>query len=87
MKEILFNEIMKKFGYSIVERVRISHGDFRWDEYYTTYEYHIIQTKLFRSEEERDKSRTEYERKHYNEIEVDEKLIILPFEFDETNYE
>ena len=78
---------MKTFGYNIVERVRIGHGDFRWDEYYTTDEYNIIQTKLFRSEEERDKSRTEYEQKHYNEIEVEEKLIILPFEFDEMNYE
>lgn len=78
---------MKTFGYNIVERVRIGHGDFRWDEYYTTYEYNILRTRLFRSEEERDKSKAEYERKYYCEIEVEEIFIILPFEFDETNYE
>ena len=78
---------MKTFGYHIIEKIRIGHGDYRWDEYYTTTEYNILQTRLFRSEEERDKSKAEYERKYYCEIEVEEIFIILPFEFDETNYE
>ena len=78
---------MKTFGYHIIEKIRIGHGDCRWDEYYTTTEYNILQTRLFRSEEERDKSKAEYEKKYYCEIEVEEIFIILPFEFDEMNYE
>lgn len=78
---------MKVFGYHIIEKVTIGHGAFWWDEYYTTTEYKIIQTKLFKSEEECDKSKKEDEKKYYNEIKIEENLIILSFEFDEIDYE
>lgn len=78
---------MKIFGYHIIETETIGHGEFWWDEYYETTEYKIIQTKLFKSEEERDNSKIEDEKKYYNEIKIEKNLFILSFEFDEIDYE
>lgn len=68
------------YGYSLIEIKTVGHGEFWWDEYYETKEYHNLKTKLFPTMEERDLGKKEEEIKYRMEIDYDETMAIIPFE-------
>jgi len=68
------------YGYSLIEIKTVGHGEYWWDEYYETKEYHNLKTKLFPTMEERDLGKREEEIKYRKEIDYDETMVIIPFE-------
>lgn len=64
------------YGYTVLLIEEIGHGQPWWDEYYKTKEYKPIETKLFNSEEERDKQYENAKIRHDRKLIYDEVIIV-----------